>query len=183
MSISHRSGASTVEPPVINSLLSECALHSVAKTLEVCAASSRVGLTHTTRTGPLSKREQASTAATANAIVFPDPVTASATTSFCVSNSGRAAAWTGVIVEKRKSFWRHVNVASLRAGRNEANDCAIAAAPRYRPLLCSHCSAKPVELTARFFRDWAGRSCAVAISHVSHAKKLPVMARFCSTCS
>ena len=50
------------------------------------------------------------------------------------------------------------------------------------PLLCSHCcSAKAVELTARFFRDWAGRSCAVAISHVSHAGKLPVMARFCST--
>mmetsp|Transcript_11591 Transcript_11591/g.34140 ORF Transcript_11591/g.34140 Transcript_11591/m.34140 type:complete len:311 (-) Transcript_11591:438-1370(-) len=35
ISISHRSGASTVEPPVINSLLSECALHSVAKTREV----------------------------------------------------------------------------------------------------------------------------------------------------
>ena len=32
---SHRSGASTVEPPVINSLLRECALQSVAKTREV----------------------------------------------------------------------------------------------------------------------------------------------------
>jgi len=53
----------------------------------------------------------------------------------------------------------------------------------YRPLLCSHCSAKAVELTARFFRDWAGSSCAVTISHVSHARKLPVMARFLQHCS
>ena len=89
-----------------------------------------MGLTHTTLTGPLSKREQASTAATANAIVLPDPVTASATTSFCVSNSGSAAAWTGVMLEKRKSLWRQVSVALLSSGRRAAKDCAIAAAAR-----------------------------------------------------
>ena len=89
-----------------------------------------MGLTHTTLIGPLSRRAVASTAATANAMVLPDPVTASATTSFCVKRSGNEAAWTGVIVEKWKSSLRHVKVASLRAGRRAAKDCAIAAAAR-----------------------------------------------------